>query len=84
MSIITNLEILPYETREKISKDLEIKIQNKFNPSQVKYLHPFSVVEDDIKLPFAYAVQILNLKRRERSEFSSTKIVLTHRLEKNK
>lgn len=75
MSLVTNLNILPYETREKISKDLEIKIQNKFNPSQVKYLHPFTVVEDDIKLPFAYAVQILNLKRRERTEFPSSKVI---------
>lgn len=75
MSLLTNLETLEYETREKISNDLEIKIQNKFNPSQVKYLHPFSIEGDDIKLPFAYAVQILNLKRLERVLFPPSQVI---------
>ena len=74
MSLIINLEILPYETREKISKDLELRLENKFGPAQVKYIHPFSIDGNNIKLPFAYAIQILNLKRPERTLFSAVAI----------
>lgn len=75
MSVIINLETLPYEIREKISKELELKIQNKFNPGQVKYLHPFCIEGDDIKLPFAYAVQILNLTRPIRDFFPQSQVI---------
>ena len=74
MSLVINLEILSYETREKISRDLELRLENKFGPTQVKYIYPFSIDGNNIKLPLAYAIQFLKLKRPERTLFSALNI----------
>ena len=74
MSLIINLETLSYETREKISKELELRLENKFGPSKVKYIYPFTIENNNIKLPFAYAVQLLHCKRPERTLFASSQV----------
>ena len=77
MSIITNLNILSNEARENISKDLEITIENKFGMGPPKYIYPYTMCNETIKLPFAYAIQKLKLPRLERSNFPGTKIEFT-------
>lgn len=71
MSVIENIESIPYEMRKKIPRDLEVKLESKYGMGQVKYVYPYEVVNNDIILPFSYAVKTLKRKRRERSEFPS-------------
>jgi superfamily II DNA or RNA helicase len=69
MSIRTNIEQLPWETRQRINKDLEIKIESKYGNGDPRYIYPFEIDEDNIKLPFAYAARCLKLKRPDRKCF---------------
>jgi superfamily II DNA or RNA helicase len=71
MSIITNVDEISYELRQNIHKDLEIKMENKYNMGPPKYVYPFEIVNDDIILPFAYATRRLRLPRKRREHFSS-------------
>lgn len=73
MSLATNVETLSYETRQKVSKDLEIKIESKFGNIPPKYIYPFEIKRNDIILPFAYAVRVLRLKRKDRGAYPAIK-----------
>jgi superfamily II DNA or RNA helicase len=68
MSILTNIESLSFQKRQNISKDLELKIENKF-AGEPRYVYPFEIVDDNIVLPFAYAAQKVKLKRPDRDSF---------------
>lgn len=74
MSIQTNIEDLSYETRQKINKDLEIAIESKFGMGETRYIYPFEIDEDKIKLPFAYAARTLKLKQPDRKNYPTTNI----------
>ena len=39
MSLITNVNTLEQDSKEKISKDLEIKIEDKFGMGQPRYIY---------------------------------------------
>ena len=69
MSIITNIDDLPWETKQRIHKDLEIKLENKYTPGMAKYVYPFEIIDNNIILPFSYAARSLKLKRPEREHF---------------
>jgi len=69
MSIVTNIKKLAWETRQQIDKDLQIKLESKFGMGQPKYIFPYTVDGDNIKLPFAYAARTLKLKRPNRNAF---------------
>lgn len=69
MSIKTNIDELAWETRQKINTDLQIEIVSKYGKGQSKYIFPYEIVGDDIKLPFAYAARVLKLKRQDRTAF---------------
>jgi len=71
MACQINIELIPYPVREKIHKELEIKIEtnSKYGPPY-KFFYPYEIVDNDICLPFAYAYNKINLKRPVRSEFS--------------
>jgi hypothetical protein len=56
MSLTINLTELSFENREKIRKELEIKLENKYGIGQPRYIYPYIIQSDDIKLPFAYAL----------------------------
>ena len=73
MSIYSNIEELSWETRQQINKDLEIEIENKYGDS--RYIYPFEIDDENIKLPFAYAASTLHLKRPNRQDFPSMKII---------
>lgn len=64
MSISSNINNIPYSIREKIVKDLRIrKKKNEYTyASAVSWVNPFNIVENDVYLPFAYA---LSLKTKE-------------------
>ena len=74
MSLCTNVDSLPWETRQRIHKDLEIKIESKFGMGQPKYVYPFEIDADNIKLPFAYAARTLKLKRPGRKDFPTMEV----------
>jgi len=73
MSIKTNLDALPWETRQKIDSELKIKIEDKFGFGQSRFIFPYDVEGEDIKVPFSYGVKALNIKRPERSVFPNSK-----------
>lgn len=85
MSVKTNIEKLSYEIRENINKDLEITIENKFGMGVPRYIYPFEIEGNQIKLPFAYATCTLKLKRPNRNEYaaSNVKFMGTSRPEQN-
>jgi len=68
MSLTINLSNLSFENREQIRTELEIKLENKFGFGPPKYIYPYIIECDDIKLPFAYAVS-LNIPRPKRESF---------------
>ena len=69
MSISTNIENLSFETRQKLAKDLEIKIEPKSSFGQPRFIYPFEIERDNIKIPFAYAARTLKLERPHRKGF---------------
>lgn len=68
MSLTINVTELSFENREKIRKELEIKLENKYGIGQPRYIYPYIIQCDDIKLPFAYAVS-LQIHRPKRELF---------------
>lgn len=74
MSIITNIDDLCWEKRQKIHKDLEIKIENKYAPGMARYVYPFEINDDNIILPFAYATRNLQIKRPSRESYPNMNV----------
>jgi superfamily II DNA or RNA helicase len=68
MSVSVNLTTLSLETREKIRKELEIKLENKYGIGQARYIYPYLLEGNDLKLPFAYAIS-LKIPRPNREAF---------------
>jgi superfamily II DNA or RNA helicase len=75
MSICTDIENLNGETRQKLNKDLEIKMENKYDMGPPKYIYPFEIKGNEIILPFAYAARNLKLPRPDREDFPPAKVV---------
>lgn len=71
MSIVTNIEELAWELRQKIDTELRIKLESKFGVGQDRYIFPYTVDGDNIKLPFAYGTRNLKIKRPSRDTFST-------------
>ena len=71
MSIQVKIDNLSSEQAQNIKKDLTIRIDN---GSSTKYVFPFLINETYIYSPFAYSLNNLNLKRRNRSEFSEINV----------
>jgi superfamily II DNA or RNA helicase len=79
MSLTINISKLSFENREKIRKDLEIKLENKYGIGQPRYIYPYIIECDDIKIPFAYAVS-LKIPRPTRDLFPYMDIKFTGEL----
>ncbi len=77
MSVEIKNGLLNGEEIDRINTELVIKLENnKYNKfAQCKYIYPFSIVNDYIYLPFAYAVKELKLKRRPRTDFSPMNVL---------
>ena len=75
MSLYCNIINLSPELKENIHKDLEIKIDPKYNMAPPRYIYPYEIDENNIvSLPFAYGIHKLKLKRKNRKEFSQKKL----------
>ena len=80
MSIAYNTKDIKPEISEKIHKDLEIKLESKFggssrfNSNPVRYIYPYQVLNEIIKLPFAYTSSVLKLDRRGTNEFDKMNV----------
>ena len=73
MSIQLRLKKLNNDNREKINTELEIKLENKkFNKfAPPKYIYPYEIDgNNNVILPFNYAVKNLKIKRPKRQNFS--------------
>jgi superfamily II DNA or RNA helicase len=68
MSLKINTETLSNETIDKINENLIVRINN--GSSLVKTLYMYEIINENIYLPFSYAVNELKRKRRLRSDFS--------------
>lgn len=80
MSIITNLSHLETDKVDSINADLVIPIEktkyNKF--SQPVSIYAFSLNHDNtVCLPFAYAIEVLSLPRKDRTAFTQRNPVFT-------
>lgn len=73
MSVYLPIERIPWEVRKNINSDLEIKIENKFGGGPARYIYPFEIEEENIALPFAYAIS-KKIKRPTREDFLSLRI----------
>ena len=71
MSIKTNIDNLSWEIRQKINTDLKIEMKGQ---GMSRYIFPFTVVNDDIYIPFAFAVSETHLKRPLRVDFPSISV----------
>lgn len=73
MSLKIPLNNLSDVLKEKIEKDLQIKIESKtfssFNNSNVKYLYPYYLQDGIVSVPFFYGINTLKLKSPERNTF---------------
>ena len=65
MSIKINIDKLDWDQRQKINSDLKITIPGVVS----KYIFPHNIVNDDIFIPFSYAIKELNLKRPLRNKY---------------
>jgi superfamily II DNA or RNA helicase len=74
MSLITDLENIPSELRDALSTDLELKIVNKFGAGDPRYIYPYTMEENCIRVPMAYGVSTLKINRRPRDDFPSRKL----------
>lgn len=68
MSLKINTETLSNETIDKINENLIVRINN--GSSLVKTLYMYEIINENIYLPFSYAVNELKRKRRLRNDFS--------------
>jgi superfamily II DNA or RNA helicase len=73
MSICRAIDSIPWDVRQNINKDLEIKIENKFGAGPPKYIYPFEIDGETITLPFAYAIS-KKMKRPVRENFHCVKM----------
>lgn len=75
MSILINIDELAWETRQKLNKELEIKMVNKYDIGPPRYIYPFEIEDDNnIILPFSYASHNLKLSRPKRVRFPNIKV----------
>ena len=71
MSIKVNIDSLDWDSRQKINEKLRIDIKGS---GMSKYVFPYNIVNDDIYIPFAFAVSELNLKRPLRKIFPNMNV----------
>ena len=64
MSIKLNIDSLSEQTREKISVDLQLKLEaSSFGKKRNKYLDIYSIEGDNVIVPFGYAITQLKIKK---------------------
>ena len=74
MSLKADINKLSNKDREKINNELLLILKNESKILADKEIQPFDIVNNDIYLPFNYALCELNYKRPERQLFPSMNI----------
>lgn len=75
MSIVTHTNNLSDAQKKIISDELVIKINDKYSFGPPRIFYPYHLTDDDeIKIPFAYAVTDLKLKRVQRDQLQSMNV----------
>ena len=75
MSLSVAVNQIPDEDKTKINDVLQIKMEDKYSFGPPRYFIPYHITEfQDIKLPFAFAVQTLKYARRKRTDLPSTEV----------
>jgi superfamily II DNA or RNA helicase len=80
MSVVINLSSLSTAQVDSINTDLVVPIErNKYNAfAKIENIFAFSLNHDNtVSIPFAYAVQELNLSRRNRASFPQRNVIFT-------
>jgi superfamily II DNA or RNA helicase len=75
MSLKIDLDLINDDIREKINDELKIEIESNSNIFPNKVIQPFDLINNDIYLPFAFAIQELELKRPLRNEYPQIKLI---------
>ena len=71
MSLKISLDLISNKNREKINNELKIEIENESTFLPNKIIQPFDLINNDIYLPFAFAIQEVDTKRPLRNKFST-------------
>ncbi len=71
MSLSAELNTISAELLEEVSTDLELKLENKFGAGAPRYIYPYSLDGNSIRVPMAYGVSTLRINRRPRGDFPS-------------
>ena len=74
MSLKTKLNKLSNKVRDKINDELLLVLKNDSKMLPDKEIQPFDIVNDEIYLPFYYAINELNFDRPERKNFPSMNV----------
>jgi superfamily II DNA or RNA helicase len=74
MSCRIDINKLSDTQRERIDKELTIRIEPGKYSSVIKYMYPYQVINNEVIMPFAYAYNILGLKRPLRENFSKMEV----------
>ena len=73
MSFNMSLVNISDELNDKLCEDLELSIENKFNMGPKKIVYAYNINDnDEITIPFSYAIQYLKIKRPKRQSFPSS------------
>ena len=75
MSIKILIDSLPFEQREQISNELQVKMEtskyaNMFN-AKPKYIEVYNIIGDELYLPLAYSVNVLKMKKPNSTNYAS-------------
>jgi superfamily II DNA or RNA helicase len=70
MSIKINIDNLNNEQRDKINDELRINLGTGLS----KYIFPYNIENDDIYIPFAFAMNEMHLKRNDRKNYPSMNV----------
>ena len=65
MSLKINIDTLSNEQRDKINDELRINLGTGLS----KYIFPYNIENDDIYIPFAFAMNKMNLTRNDRKSY---------------
>lgn len=87
MSLKVNINNLSDTIREKITKDLTIKIvdvkASKYSRGPAKYVYPFELIQTDVYLPFYYGVNHVKLPRPNITDYTPKQLKFTGSLRPN-
>lgn len=75
MSIKVDIDTLSNEDRDKINEDLQIRLPGAAGVAKMFY--PYQILNEDIYIPFSYAINKMKLIRRERKDFPKMNVEFT-------